>query len=92
MTAAVTDIQPTAGSPTAWSTAVTKPRLAPALVLIAAFWITWLVMRVFYPGTFVQFMVAFTSPMICRINFCASSRLPGSTVASTPNNPGSPGV
>jgi outer membrane protein assembly factor BamB len=41
-----------------------QPRLWPAQFLVAAYWITWLIMKVFFSATMMQFLVMFNAPMV----------------------------
>jgi outer membrane protein assembly factor BamB len=43
------------------------PRLWPALLLIAAYWIAWGTVNLFCPGTFTQFLTIFWSPFVLTI-------------------------
>jgi outer membrane protein assembly factor BamB len=57
-----------------------RPRLWPALLLVAAYWIAWLIVNVFYSATFTQFLVLFWSPFVLSAGilvwWLAGSRLP----------------
>jgi outer membrane protein assembly factor BamB len=59
--------------------AARKPRVIMPLLVIAAYWIGWLAVNVFFPATFTQFMYLFFSPMIIAavlvIWYLAFSRL-----------------
>jgi len=41
-----------------------QPRVWPALVLIAIYWLAWGSVTLFAPGTFTQFLTLFWTPMI----------------------------
>jgi outer membrane protein assembly factor BamB len=44
--------------------AARKPRVVMPLLVMAAYWVGWLVMTFFFPATFSQFLYLFWSPMI----------------------------
>jgi outer membrane protein assembly factor BamB len=64
MTAAAPAVSSAVPPLAAYASSTVKPRLWPALILVAAYWILWAVMTVFYPATFIQFMTLFYSPMV----------------------------
>ena len=67
-------------SPSVDPAAARPPRLWPAILLVAVFWLLWAVMTVFFSGTFAQFQVSFMSPMALAIGivfwWLTLSRLP----------------
>ena len=63
MTAVDYQVAPVPAKPSA-PPATRKPRVVMPLLVMAAYWVGWLVMTFFFPATFSQFLYLFWSPMI----------------------------
>ena len=69
-----------------------QPRLWPAVIIAAAYWIAWAIVTVFYPGTFVQFMVLFWTPMLMSAALAVWWLFFSSCPGSAAVGPGLPGT